>query len=84
MGPEGHQPEGHQPKTHQIGRPRRSAVGYLPTPEALELARLKGESDGRLLARIEERRLIVDWLKFQTGTPRDLAHRIACGEHTRS
>ena len=67
-----------------MGRSPASSLGRLPTPEALKLARLQGESEGRLFARIEERRLIVDWLKFQTGSPRDLAYRITCGEHTKN
>lgn len=61
-----------------LGRPKKIA-----TSEDLTMARLRGESEGRLLARNEERRLIAEWLKHQAGTPRDLAYRISCGEHTR-
>ena len=48
-----------------LGRPKKIA-----TSEDLTMARLRGESEGRLLARNEERRLIAEWLKHQTGTPR--------------
>jgi len=50
------------------------------------MAKLRGESDGRTLGRIEERRQIVEWLLSQKGTwnrPYDLAQQIEQGDHTR-
>lgn len=52
---------------------------------ALEMARLEGESSGRLFGKIDERRLIVEWLSSQAvGTPKELAHLINLGAHARS
>ena len=63
-----------------LGRPRNSSE-RLYSANAVEMARLQGESDGRLFARIDERRRIVQWLLLQkSGTPQDLATRINNGE----
>ena len=48
------------------------------------MAKLQGESDGRTLGRIEERKMIVEWLLAQKGTwrsPYDLARQIEQGDH---
>jgi hypothetical protein len=37
-----------------------------------------------MLCRISERTAIVNWLKWQSGTPEKLAIRISKGEHCRS
>lgn len=47
----------------------------------LEMARLQGESEGRTLGRMSERKLIVDWLRCQHGSPFQLAQRINEGDH---
>jgi len=63
--------------------PGQRSIFHPADPEAITIARLQGESDGRTLGRISERTTIVEWLKWQTGTPKDLAIRISHGEHTR-
>ena len=57
-----------QPDIH----PERSHVSKPASPETVlyqekEKARLKGESDGRTMGRIDERCLIVRWLRRQRG-----------------
>jgi hypothetical protein len=66
-------PGGRPPGPHSVRR---------PDHEAITIARLQGESDGRTMGRISERSAIVEWLKWQSGTPKDLATRISNGEHT--
>jgi len=63
------------------GRPPgpRPPRGY--SSEEMTVARLQGESTGRMLGRISERSAIVDWLKWQSGTPKELATRISNGAH---
>jgi hypothetical protein len=51
--------------------------------QALKMARLMGESDGHMMGRLDERTAITNWLKWQSGTPRELATRISMGEHTK-
>ena len=65
------------------GRPPGSHSIRHPDHEAISFARLQGESDGRTMGRISERPAIVEWLKWQSGSPRDLAIRISNGEHVR-
>jgi len=46
------------------------------------MARLKGESEGRTLGRVDEHRRVVAWLRSQTvGNPAQLAQRIENHEH---
>jgi hypothetical protein len=59
--------------------PRKSQVNHL----AVTMARLQGESHGRMLGRIDERTAITKWLKWQVGTPKEIAIRISLGEHNR-
>ena len=65
------------------GRPPGPHVAKTYSGEQVAMTRLQGESDGRTLGRISERTTIVEWLKWQSGTPKDLADRISRGEHTR-
>lgn len=57
---------------------RRSSESAL---EQLRMARHEGESTGRMLGRLAERRRIIAWLTHQRGTPVELAQRINNGEH---
>lgn len=66
------------------GRPPGPRAYLRVNHEELTMVRLQGESDGRTLGRISERKLIVEWLKFQSGTPAELSVRIRDGEHTRN
>jgi hypothetical protein len=70
------------------GRPKGSSSvkQNFEIKAALKMAKLEGESDGRTLGRIEERRQIVEWLRSQKGTwrsPYDLAQQIESGDHKR-
>jgi hypothetical protein len=70
------------------GRPRAGSA-TLKDAEikmALKLAKLEGESEGRTLGRIEERREIIQWLLDQRGvcrSPYELARKIEHGDHKR-
>lgn len=66
------------------GRPPGPRPSKEYTGEEIAVARLQGESTGRMLGRISERTAIVNWLKWQSGTPEKLAIRISKGEHCRS
>ena len=69
-----------------MSRPRLS--GETPSQRLINLAhkngRLEGESDGRTWGRIEERSLIVKWLKRRPeGDARQVAVLIENGAHAR-
>ena len=50
----------------------------------LSMERLKGESEGRTMGRVDERRLIVAWLRtLAAGNPAQLAGRIENNDHHR-
>lgn len=63
------------------------ALKTLEAKQAIKLAKLQGESEGRTLGRIDERQEIVKWLLEQNAntwrSPRDFARRIEVGEHKR-
>jgi hypothetical protein len=66
------------------GRPAGPRRYKTYTRDDVDVAKARGESDGRMLGRVSERTAIVDWLKWQSGNPRDLAARITRGDHVRS
>lgn len=65
------------------GRPPGRRPDRHPDPEAIAIARLQGESTGRMLGRIDERTAITTWLRWQNDSPKNLATRILQGEHSK-
>jgi hypothetical protein len=75
-------PRNARPEAEILGHGRASVKRF--TKLDLSMARLKGESAGRTMGRVDERRLIVAWLRtITTGNPAQLAGRIENNDHHR-
>jgi hypothetical protein len=66
------------------GRPPGSQDPTRLSRDDREFIRLTGESEGRTLGRLSERKLIIEWLTGLGGSAAYLAVRIQNGDHTRS